>query len=133
MYLFFFLLNTHFHEYNFPSSVMNHIIPYRYITINYTVNTVLILKLHICFCFHLRYSVFSALKFRIFFSSSPHFRCPVRRHTFHQGQRCAKFAPEPTHPFTFKPLIFGLLSLVFLFTILIIKLRRKRQRNFNLE
>ncbi|XP_074718004.1 interphotoreceptor matrix proteoglycan 1 isoform X2 [Strix uralensis] len=61
-------------------------------------------------------------------------RCPVRRHELYQGQRCAKFAPEPIQPFIFKPLILGLLSLVvFLFIILIIKLRRKSKRNSILQ
>ncbi|XP_075353415.1 interphotoreceptor matrix proteoglycan 1 [Mycteria americana] len=60
-------------------------------------------------------------------------RCPVRRHKLYQGQRCAKFAPEPTQPFIFKALILGLLSLVFLFIILITKLRRKSKRNSNLQ
>ncbi|XP_027500925.1 interphotoreceptor matrix proteoglycan 1 isoform X2 [Corapipo altera] len=60
-------------------------------------------------------------------------RCPVRRHQLYQGQRCAKFAPEPTQPFIFKPLVLGLLSLAFLFIILIIKLRRKCKRNSNLQ
>ncbi|XP_069707455.1 interphotoreceptor matrix proteoglycan 1 isoform X2 [Phaenicophaeus curvirostris] len=60
-------------------------------------------------------------------------RCPVRRHELFQGQRCAKFAPEPIQPFIFKPLILGLVSLVFLFIILIIKLRRKRKRHSNLQ
>ncbi|XP_059325247.1 interphotoreceptor matrix proteoglycan 1 [Ammospiza nelsoni] len=60
-------------------------------------------------------------------------RCPVRRHQLYQGQRCAKFAPEPTQPFIFKPLILGLGSLGFLFIILIIKIRRKCKRNSNLQ
>ncbi|XP_037248822.1 interphotoreceptor matrix proteoglycan 1 isoform X1 [Falco rusticolus] len=60
-------------------------------------------------------------------------RCPVRRHELYQGQRCAKFAPEPIQPFIFKPLLLGLLSLVFLFIILIFKLRRKSKRNSNLQ
>ncbi|XP_067150696.1 LOW QUALITY PROTEIN: interphotoreceptor matrix proteoglycan 1 [Apteryx mantelli] len=60
-------------------------------------------------------------------------RCPVRRHKFYQGERCAKFAPEPMQPFIFKPVILGLLSLVFLFIILIFKLRRICKRNSNLE
>ncbi|XP_065537466.1 interphotoreceptor matrix proteoglycan 1 [Lathamus discolor] len=60
-------------------------------------------------------------------------RCPVRRQELYQGQRCAKFAPEPTQPFIFKPLLLGLLSLVFLVIILIIKLRRKSKRNSNLQ
>ncbi|XP_064304706.1 interphotoreceptor matrix proteoglycan 1 [Phalacrocorax carbo] len=60
-------------------------------------------------------------------------RCPVRRHELYPRQRCAKFAPEPTQPFIFKSLILGLLSLVFLFIILIIKLRRKSKRNSNLQ
>ncbi|KAM9382196.1 interphotoreceptor matrix proteoglycan 1 [Phaethornis superciliosus] len=57
-------------------------------------------------------------------------RCPVRRR---QGQRCAKFAPEPSKPFIFKPLTLGLLSLGFLFIILMIKLRRKGKRNSHLQ
>ncbi|XP_065488736.1 interphotoreceptor matrix proteoglycan 1 [Caloenas nicobarica] len=60
-------------------------------------------------------------------------RCPLPRQEFYQGQRCAKLAPEPTQPFIFKPLILGLLSLVFLFIILILKFRRKSKRNSNLQ
>ncbi|XP_056342885.1 interphotoreceptor matrix proteoglycan 1 [Oenanthe melanoleuca] len=60
-------------------------------------------------------------------------RCPVRRHQLYQGQRCAKFGPEPTQPFIFKHLILGLGSLGFLFIILIIKIRRKCKRNSNLQ
>ncbi|XP_063247825.1 interphotoreceptor matrix proteoglycan 1 [Prinia subflava] len=60
-------------------------------------------------------------------------RCPVRRHQLYQGQRCAKFGPEPTQPFTFKPLILGLGSLGFIFIILIVKIRRKCKRNSNLQ
>ncbi|XP_031960747.1 interphotoreceptor matrix proteoglycan 1 isoform X1 [Corvus moneduloides] len=60
-------------------------------------------------------------------------RCPVRRHQLYQGQRCAKFGPEPIQPFSFKPLILGLGSLGFLFIILIIKIRRKCKRNSNLQ
>ncbi|XP_064020310.1 interphotoreceptor matrix proteoglycan 1 [Pogoniulus pusillus] len=60
-------------------------------------------------------------------------RCPARRHQLYQGQRCAKFAPEPKQPFTSKPLTLGLVSLVFLAIILIIKLRRKCKSNSNFQ
>ncbi|XP_068021273.1 interphotoreceptor matrix proteoglycan 1 isoform X2 [Melanerpes formicivorus] len=60
-------------------------------------------------------------------------RCPARRHQLHQGQRCTKPAPEPTPPFTSRPLTLALLSLAFLGTILIIKLRRKCTRNSHFQ
>ncbi|XP_026508756.1 interphotoreceptor matrix proteoglycan 1 [Terrapene carolina triunguis] len=60
-------------------------------------------------------------------------RCPVRRHRFYQGERCAKFAPEPIQPFILKAVVLSLLSLVFLVIILIVKIRRKCKNQTNLE
>ncbi|XP_074845232.1 interphotoreceptor matrix proteoglycan 1 [Carettochelys insculpta] len=60
-------------------------------------------------------------------------RCPVRRHRFYQGERCAKFVPEPIQPLILKAVVLSVLSLVFLVTILIIKIRRKCKNQTNLE